>query len=337
MNYQGMAKRLTIIILLSTTIFSLALAWGEWGHKHINRAAIFALPDSMRIFFYNHADFITEESVVPDIRKHTINDKAEGARHFIDIEDYNKGPIDNLPRTSTEARAKYDSSFMQKNGILPWYIQDMMIKLTKAFKDKRKSEILFLAADLGHYLGDANMPLHTSSNHDGQLTGQKGIHAFWEAQLPEQFGTTYDLNVGQAVYISDITLETWNIISHTHMLADTLLLIERNVKATFQKDKIFKTDSAGNIMKNIFGQPIHTSEYAIAVHTAMKGMVQSQMRHAIKDIANYWYTAWVNAGRPNLQDLDSPALTDANTKQYKKEIKLWNKGKLIEIGSLKEF
>jgi hypothetical protein len=332
-----MVKRLTIIVLLTATTLSLALAWGEWGHKHINHAAIFALPDSMRIFFFNHADFITEESVVPDIRKHTINDKAEGTRHFIDIEDYDKGSIDDLPRTFTEARAKYDSSFMQKNGILPWYIQEMMTKLTKAFKDKRKAEILFLAADLGHYLGDANMPLHTSSNHDGQLTNQKGIHSFWEAQLPEYFGDTYNLNVGQAAYISDITAETWNIIRHTHMLADTLLLIERNVKATFSKDKIFKTDSAGNVMKNIFGQPIHTSEYATAVHSAMNGMVQSQMRHAIKDLANYWYTAWVNAGRPDLSSLDSPALTNANSKQYKQELKLWNKGKLIEIGSLKEF
>lgn len=332
-----MAKRLMIISLLIITAISLALAWGEWGHKHINRAAIFALPDSMRIFFYNHADFITEESVIPDIRKHTINDKAEGTRHYIDIEDYDKSSIDNLPRTYSEAKAKYDSSFMQKNGILPWYIQDIMVKLTKAFRDRRKSEILFLAADLGHYLGDANMPLHTSSNHDGQLTGQKGIHSFWEAQLPEYFGDTYNLNVGQAVYIPDITSETWSIIKHTHSLADTLLSIERNVKATFPKDKIFKTDSAGTIMKNIFNQPIHTSEYATAFHSALNGMVQSQMRHAIKDLSDFWYTAWVNAGRPNLEGIDSPALTESNNKQYQKEYKLWKKGKLIEIGSLREF
>jgi hypothetical protein len=49
----------------------------------------------------------------------------------------------------------------------------MMEKLTQAFKEKRKSEILFIAADLGHYIADAHMPLHTSDNHDGQLTDQK--------------------------------------------------------------------------------------------------------------------------------------------------------------------
>jgi ribose 5-phosphate isomerase len=71
----------------------------------------------------------------------------------------------------TEAK-KYDDKFLSKNGTLPWHIQDMMEKLTQAFKEKRKSEILFIA-DLGHYIADAHMPLHTSDNHDGQLTDQR--------------------------------------------------------------------------------------------------------------------------------------------------------------------
>ena len=75
---------------------------------------------------------------------------------------------------------------------MPWYIQDIMTKLTKAFKDKRKTEILFLAADLGHYIGDAHMPLHTSANHNGQLTNQKGIHALFESAIPEMFGKNYN-------------------------------------------------------------------------------------------------------------------------------------------------
>jgi hypothetical protein len=29
--------------------------------------------------------------------------------------------------------------------------------------------------DLGHYIADGHMPLHTSDNHDGQNTNQKGI------------------------------------------------------------------------------------------------------------------------------------------------------------------
>jgi hypothetical protein len=34
--------------------------------------------------------------------------------------------------------------------------------MTQAFKEKKSN--LFIAADLGHYIADAHMPLHTSDN-----------------------------------------------------------------------------------------------------------------------------------------------------------------------------
>jgi hypothetical protein len=40
-----------------------------------------------RLFFYNHIDFITQESTVPDLRN-VINDKAEPPRHYFDMENY---------------------------------------------------------------------------------------------------------------------------------------------------------------------------------------------------------------------------------------------------------
>jgi hypothetical protein len=335
-----MKKNFSIrIILSSLSIFISAslFAWGIWGHEHINHAAVFALPEEMRLFFYDHIDFITEESSVPDLRKYAINDKAEFARHYIDIEPYDSLNIDAIPRTMKEAAAKYDSAFMQKNGILPWYIQDVMVKLTKAFKEKQKTAILFFAADLAHYLGDANMPLHTSINHDGQFTNQKGIHAFWESQLPELFGDSYNFHVDDAKYINDVTAETWNIIRHTHQLADTLLLTEKNVRDTFPKNKIYETDNSGNIIKNAFGQAQHSYAYAEAYHKALNGMVEKQLRNSIQGVANFWYTAWVNAGKPDLSDLDPASLTQQNSRQLKKDYRLYQQGKLNGFKATTEF
>src|SRR5882757_4561068 len=205
-------KKLVLFLALMVAAMSFVFAWGVWGHQHINRAAVFALPPEMRGFFYNHIDFITEEAVVPDLRKYTINDKAEFPRHYIDLESYDSlGVVANLPATMTEAKAHYPDSFLTKNGILPWYIPEVMEKLTQAMKGGRKTEILFLAADLGHYIGDAHMPLHTAVNHNGQLTGQKGIHALWEGQLPELFGSGYNLCTGPAKYIDNIVRESWQM------------------------------------------------------------------------------------------------------------------------------
>ena len=300
-------KRLTIpasIIML----FALS-SWGIWGHEHINHAAVFALPEKMRVFYYNHIDFITIESTGPDMKRSVYSDKSEGPKHFIDIEGYDR-PLDSLPRTTANKSKAFADSTLQKYGSLPWQIQDMMAKLTKAFKDKHKSEILLLSADLAHYLGDAHMPLHTSLNYDGKLTNQPGVHAFWESRLPEQFGDTYNLNTREAKFIDDVTKETWRIIKNTHQLADTLLAIDRQVRKTLGDDKLYN---------------------AKAFHTALNGMVEAQLKNSITAVADFWYTAWVNAGKPDLSKLDDPELTADNKAALAKDYAAWKKGKLTKM------
>src|ERR1035437_8748183 len=276
-----------VLILCTAGLSSLLISWGIFGHEHINRSAVFALPAPLQSLFYNHIDFITQESTVPDLRKYTLNDKSENPRHFIDLENY--GSIDSLPKTMAEAKAKYDDKFLQSNGILPWYIQDLMDKLTKAFKEKKKTEILFIAADLGHYLGDANMPLHTSANFDGQKTDQKGIHSLWEARLPEMFGKNYNYSTGDAKFIDDVPKEIWRIVMSSHKLMDTLLLKDHELRTKFAADKIFKADGDGKPLKNKYGQAVFSDEYAAQLHGSLNGMVEKQMRASIIASANFWY------------------------------------------------
>ena len=236
-----------------------------------------------------------------------------------------------------QAKLRYGDLFLQSNGMLPWYIQEIMDKLTNAFRNKRKSEILFLAGDLGHYIGDAYMPLHTSLNHDGQLTNQRGIHAFWEGQLPELFGKSYNLYTGKAKYIQNVTKETWDIIRSSHQLVDTLLAVDRRLKTNLSINRIFQTDSSGNIMRNKFKDPIHTVEYARRYHGELNGMVEKQLRGAIGSTADFWYTAWVNAGKPDLSDLDPESLTNRNKANLQQDSKLWKQGMISDIKPDKEF
>lgn len=327
-----------IAFAFATLIVAVMLiSWGTFGHEHINKAAVFALPaqSSVQQFFYNHIDFITQESTVPDLRKHTINDKAEGPRHYIDMENF--GSPDTLPKTLSEAKKKYDEKFLQQNGILPWYVDELMEKLTKAFREKKKTEILFLAADIGHYIGDAHMPLHTSANHDGQLTNQKGIHALWESRLPETFGKTYNYNTPEAKLIDDVRKEIWNIVKKSHALVDSVLTTDRLLREKNAENKIFKTDPEGKILKSRYGQQIFSDDYTKQFHKALNGMVEKQMQAAITATASFWYTAWVNAGKPDLSDLDPQELSKRNTPFLEEELKLWKDGKLFGIESEKEF
>lgn len=325
-----MQKKIFIALIILYVVigsYSLVYGWGVWGHNHINKGAVLALPKDIGLFFYNHTDFITEESTIPDLRKYTINDKAEFGRHYINLERFHYESRAMMPRTLKDAMDKYGKDTLDKNGMLPWYIQDIMAKLTNAFRNKKKTEILFLAGDLGHYIADAHMPLHTTINYDGQLTGQDGIHSFWECQLPELFGRNYNLYTGEAVYIKDIEKATWDMIDTSYKLADILLHEEAKMKKDKPLDKQYEM-ADGKVVKNDFKQPIHTYEYAHIYHELLNGMVERQMRSALRLTACFWYTAWVNAGRPDLSDLDPDYITQRNKAFYKQDMNAWKKGKV---------
>ena len=324
-----------VLTFSAISIAFISLSWGIFGHEHINNAAVMALPQPMQTFFYNHLDFITQESTVPDLRKYTLRDKAEGPRHYMDIENF--GSVDSIPHSFEEAKKKYTEKFLNDNGFVAWYIQEIMTKLTKAMKDKRKTEILFLAGDLAHYIGDANMPLHTSANHDGQLTNQKGIHSMFESRMPEMFGKDYNFYTGDAKYIDNVEKAIWDLIKDSHSQVQPLLLIDRNLRESFAKEKIFDLDEKGNIAKNKYNDPIYSKEYVTQLHKALNGMFEKQMRKAIVSTADFWYTAWVNAGKPNLDELDSKEMTKRHKKNLKNDLKLWKTGKLFGLESENDF
>lgn len=319
------------IILAVVGMAFISLSWGVFGHEHINNAAVMALPKPMQQFFYNHIDYITQEASVPDLRKYAYADKSEGPRHYMDMEHF--GDIKDVPTDFEELKKKYDDKFLADNGILPWQIQQIMTKLTKAFKDKRRNEILFLAADLAHYIGDAHMPLHTSANHDGQLSNQKGIHSLFESRCVEMFGKKYNYNTGEAKYVDNIEKAVWDMLKDSHRQVAPLLAADKKLRSDFSLAQLYEKDENGHTAKSKYGDPIYSKEYVTQFHNALNGMVEKQIRKAIGTTANFWYTAWVNAGKPNLSELDAQSLTKRNMKNLQNDFKLWKSGKLFGIES----
>jgi hypothetical protein len=91
---------------------------------------------------------------------------------------------------------------------------------------------------------------------------------------------------------------------------------------------VYMLDSGGNILKNKFGDLVHTRGYAAMYHKRLQGMIEQQLRGAIAETAAYWYTAWVNAGKPDLSALDPAELTERNKAFLRRDLRRWAQGKV---------
>lgn len=271
--------------------------WGFYAHSLINRLAVYSLPPEMLGFFKNHIEYITEKAVNPDRRRYAMTGEAE--RHFIDLDNYPDSLKAVLPGLSwEEAEKRLGEETFRANGIVPWQIQRMKLRLTEAFRQREAAQVLRIATDLGHYIADANVPLHTTKNYNGQLTDQHGIHAFWESRLPELFSPDYDLLIGKATYEKNIRERSWQAVLQAHAALDSVLLFERQLTAESPPDRKFTVDERNGITVRNYSR-----EFSGKYHRMLENQVERQMKRSIKMIADTWYTAWVDAGQPELSGI----------------------------------
>jgi hypothetical protein len=447
-NYRNMIHRshITRILCLGFIFFLCTssinkIEWGFYGHKRINRMAVFTLPPEMIVFYKKNIEFITEHAVDPDKRRYAT--KHEGVRHYIDIDHWGDNPFEVVPENLSEAVVKYcdfllftdtgdtlhllgnelnhsnltpingvengytdvygkvlifeniayseprdgfmiikedapkifgeDSlvipmealaAFSQEHimelyyedewlldanvvneflsqynakitvtgaevkdnfseyGILPYHLNSYIERLTREFENGDESRILRLSAEIGHYIGDAHVPLHTSENYNGQFTDQDGIHGFWESRLPELFADdNYDFWVGKSKYINDPKQFFWNIVKESHSHLERVLAIEKELSETFPLDKQYCYET-----RNTRTIRTQCEEYATAFHEKMDGMVEKQMTESVHAIGSVWFTAWVNAGQPNMRKMDKYALTEEERRLQEEEEKMFKSG-----------
>lgn len=301
-----MVLLLLVILCPAGNIFS----WGFYAHQRINRLAVFTLPPEMISFYKKHILYISENAVNPDKRRYVV--KAEGPRHFIDLDVYGDSAQHKLPRNWPDAVAKYGEDSLARHGVLPWHLTLVKYQLTEAFKYHDVPAILRLSADFGHYLADACVPLHTTRNYNGQFTNQHGIHGFWESRLPEMLAGGYDFFVGPAIYVDKPQQKAWDIIIRSHAALDSVFQFEKEVAAQLSEDKKYTFEERNNITVKTYSKA-YTNSY----HQKLKGQVERQMRYAVWLIGSFWYTCWVDAGQPDLNNLQP--LTEGQKLQLEAE------------------
>ncbi len=300
----------------------LLCSWGFFGHKTINHNAVFTLPKGMIGFYKNNITYLTEHAVDPDKRRYT--DPYEAPRHFLDADHYGNFPFDSLPQKWDAAAAKFSADTLNKYGTVPWSIQRNYYRLVQAFKELDSVKILKYSADLGHYVADAHVPLHMTSNYNGQKTNQVGIHAFWESRLPELFANQYNFFTGKAVYVNDPLKKAWEICQQTYNCLDSVLKMEKQNRANFRPDQQYTFIKNGNKLIRNYAEP-----YAGSYHQMLHGMVEKQMRASIVAVGSYWFSAWVDAGQPDLKKMVKRELSAEEKIKEKLEEYHFQNGKIL--------
>lgn len=322
-----MRKYLLVLIIATVCLFipnkEPAYSWGFFAHQKINRIAVFTLPEEMMGFYKKHIEYISQHAVDPDRRRNVTADEAP--RHYIDIDHYGSHAFDSVPKYWKAAVKKYSEDTLKAYGIVPWYIEKMVYRLQEAFREENMDLILHYSADLGHYIADAHVPLHTTENYNGQMTNQVGIHGFWESRIPELKSETYDYFVGRAAYIEKPIMNAWNTVKDSHAAVDSVLKFEAELNAKYPSDKKYSFENRGSVLTKVYSEE-YTSDY----DKMLNGMVECRMRKAIITVGSLWYTAWVNAGKPNLDRFSDKDISDSLKRAEKAEEEMWSKGKKIK-------
>jgi hypothetical protein len=311
---------MVVLLLLVQPCF----CWGFYAHRKINYYAVFLLPPEMMAFYKPNIDFLEEHAVDPDKRRYAIPE--EGPRHYIDIDHYGSYPYNNIPRKWNDAAAKFGEDSLMMYGIVPWHIQTMLYRLTAAFKEKNFSKILKNSAEIGHYIADSHVPLHANSNHNGQYSNQKGIHGFWESRVPELLSEKeFNFFIGKAQYLQQPLEYAWSRVLESALASDSVLTMEKQLTQQFPADQKYSFETRNGVIIRQY-----STAFTQAFNQKLDGMVERRMRLSVYSVASFWYTAWVNAGQPDLKSLSRQKFSEAELKEFDELNDSWrNAGKML--------
>src|SRR5688572_7862630 len=150
--------------------------WGELPFDHVPRDWDQVLAANLQVYSVENGDTVELMQNIPYkswpgalIDKRLKLVRTHYLRQYYDDEQYIT--CDSLRMIFPEIECHNDAVIYMddaftEHGIIPYHLQSMLRRLTNAFKNQDPELIMRLSAELGHYIGDACVPLHTTSNYN---------------------------------------------------------------------------------------------------------------------------------------------------------------------------
>ncbi len=296
-----MRKHSLRILLIAAALFlipTLALSWGDDGHKLINHAALSAIPADMPAFFKAGDAQITYEGPEPDRWRSELEkplNDAQAPDHFIDMEyvDWMKQlPPDRYKYIEEiyayrSAHPEEKIPTPEKVGFQPYITIEVFDRLKVAFREYRhakakglptapaEANALFYAGWLGHYVGDGANPMHTSIQYNG-----------WVGDNPKGYTTSHDIHY---------KFESGYVRANLKGLEgiESMLSAPKHLDDPFGDYIAYLKESRSQVEK----------AYAIDKECGYEGkgtadaraFERQRLAAGAQMLANMWYTAWIDS------------------------------------------
>jgi hypothetical protein len=257
------------------------------------------MPAPIADFFRANVEELIDHSIDADDRRRV--DPSEAPQHYIDLDRYGSYPFDELPRNFDEALQKFGYERLKENGLVPWRIAAFADSLTIAFREQNREKIIYYDANLGHYVADANVPLHATENYDGQLSGQKGLHARWESVYPQKFmlsrANEY-LNNGSIFIIQDPTQEAFKWSLESFLLSRQVLAADKQIQSELSQADLYEPSSE----KSSKSRKEFSQIYYEKLRNQLNQMVENRFELSVVRVASIWYYSWLKSNQVDLSN-----------------------------------
>jgi len=274
MTRAGAAAAAAVLLVAGAVPASPASAWGLKAHRWVAVNAARLVAARCPALGRGPVGDLAAAAVEPDTVLKDRDGPREAEHHYLDLDHYGPPPFRALPRDWPTAVARFGRAALERQGTLPWNGADVAHQLRDEIRRGDVRAARRLAGHLAHYAADATMPLHTTENHDGQRTGQRGIHRRVEMHLVDDdladFTRGASVASGPPIVPADTAAALFTALEHAYTRVAPLLDADRNARR---------------------GTRVGSPLYYRRLHVALRTMVGEQLGEAVSLTAALWQGA----------------------------------------------
>jgi hypothetical protein len=243
--------------------------WNDVGHRLYVEKAVDALPKPLKGFYEAHKVTLAE----------AVSDPRRFSRSIFEVDRLEPFPFAELPSDRELAVRKYGEETLQEAGDTPWRLIESYRALVEDFRKSDFQAAVTHSEEIAFLVGELYVPLNVSKNGDGDPTGQQGLRERFDSRLMEAFGEKIKVPDTSAVFLDRPAEYAISIPLKSFIFVDNILYYDYLSRKGVQSYDRFYYDGMW-----LRAQPV----------------TEQLLAGAAQDAASFWYTAWVEARKPEL-------------------------------------